>query len=150
MWKTVFCNTSYTKCMILEPQTARFRPQNPQKTWPANTYGKKPNFCSKVGQKRSNGSPEIHPKSIEIQAWNPKVSFRVLPSPPASLDGPPGAKLDATSMLNNTFWASNLTTSAPQFTMNWKTPDVETASRHQRASTHFSRDISKNIQQTTS
>ena len=80
--------------------------------------GQKPNFCSKVGQTRLNGGPEILPKSIEIQAWNPKVSFRVLPSPPASLDGPQRAKLDATSMPNDTFWAPNLTTSAPQFTVN--------------------------------
>ena len=56
--------------------------------------------------------------SIEIQAWTPKVSFRVLPSPPASLDGPLGAKLGATNMPNDTFWAPNLTTSAPQFTVN--------------------------------
>ena len=88
-------------------------------------------------------------KSLEIQAWNPKASFRVLPSPPASLDGPQGAKLGATSMPNDTFWAPNFTESAPIFAMNLKTRDVETASRHQRASTHFGRDTSKNIQQTT-
>ena len=43
--------------------------------------------------KRPNGGPEILPKSIEIQAWTPKVSFRVLPSPPASLDGPPRCQI---------------------------------------------------------
>ena len=129
--------------------TSRFRLPNHQKTRPANTQAKEHNSCSKVEQKLPNGGPKIPPKSIEIQAWNPKVSFRVLPSPPASLDGPQGAKLGATSMPNDTFWAPNLTESAPIFAMNLKTRDVETASRHQRASTHFSRDISKNIQQTT-
>ena len=155
MWKASFCNTSNTKCLILEPQTSRIRPENLQKTWPANRHAKKHNCCAKVDQKRPNGGSEILPKSIEIQAWTPKISFRVLPSPPASRDGPQGAKLGATSMPNDTFWAPNLTTSAPQFTVNWKTRDDETrddetASRHQRASTHFSRDISKSIQQTTS
>ena len=101
-------------------------------------------------EKRQNGGPEILPKSIEIQAWTPKVSFRVLPSPPASLDGRQGAKWGATSMPNTTFWAPKLTESAPTFSVNLKTRDVETASRHQRASKHFSRDVSKNIQQTTS
>ena len=51
--------------------------------------------------------------------------------------------LGATSMPNDTFWAPNLAESAPTFTMNLQTRDVETASRHQRASTHSSRDISK-------
>ena len=52
--------------------------------------------------------PEIPPKSTEIQACNPKVSFLVLPSPPASLDGPQGAKVHATSIPNDTFRATNL------------------------------------------
>ena len=32
-------------------------------------------------------------KSTKIQAWNPKVSLLVLPSPPESLDGPPGGQI---------------------------------------------------------
>ena len=51
--------------------------------------------------------------------------------------------MDASCMLNDTFWAQNLTTSAPQFKGNCKTRDVEPASTRQRDSTNFSRDISK-------
>ena len=61
-----------------------------------------------------------------------------------------GCQIGATSMPNDMCWAPNSTESAPTFTANSKTRDVETASRHQRASKHFSRDVSKNIQQTTS
>ena len=69
--------------------------------------------------KTSKWRPRNSPKIDGNQSLDPpKVSFHVLPSPPASLDGPQGAKLDATSMPNYTFWTSNLTTSAPQFTVN--------------------------------
>ena len=100
--------------------------------------------------KTSKWRPRNPSKIDRNPSLDPKVPLRVLPSPPASLDGPQGAKLDATSMPNDTFWAPNLTESAPTFSVNLKTRDVETASRHQRASIHFSRDIPKSIQRTTS
>ena len=33
-WKVDYCNTSYTKCVFLEPQTSRFRAQNRSKKKP--------------------------------------------------------------------------------------------------------------------
>ena len=92
MWKADFCNTFHTKCLILEPQTSRFTPQNLWKTWPANTHAKKHNCCAKVGQKHPNGGSEISkinrnpsldpqgllpcaPKSPCIARWSPRCQI---------------------------------------------------------------------------
>ena len=53
----------------------------------------KTHVFSKVNQQVLNGGPEKHPKSIEIQTWNPRVSLLGLPSPPESPDGPPRCQI---------------------------------------------------------
>ena len=56
---------------------------------------------------------------------------------------PESAKVGATSMPNDTFWATKLTTSAPKIMVNCKTSVIETASRHR---TNFSREMKINIE----
>ena len=76
-------------------------------------------FCSKVGLKNVQVAA---PKSFQNRQNSSLEPQDLLPcatkSPNIARWSPPGAKLDATSMLNNTFWIPNLTTSALQFTVN--------------------------------
>ena len=95
LWKIDNCNPSHTKCLFLKPQTPRFRPQNHLKNWPGNKHEKRHLFWSKVPEKLSKWCPEIHPKSIKIQAWTPRPPFL---SPQVPLDRPmvPGCQSGGT------------------------------------------------------
>ena len=81
MWKVVFCNTPFTKCLSLGGfQTSRSRPRTKQKTWPANTHNQRNTFV--VPMENAIPNPRIIKK---IQAWTPRPL--VLRSPPGSMGG---------------------------------------------------------------
>ena len=96
---------------------------------------------------RSRNPPKIdrHP------SLDPKVSLLVLRNPLGSLSGPPRCQSGINRHAKwHVFGTKTDTLRAPNH-CELKTRDVvETASRYQRANTNFSREISKNIQQTTS
>ena len=70
-----FRNTFHTRCIIVEPQTSRFRRLNHEKTCHGNKHNKKHICCCTVTQKLSTCAPEIYGKSTEIQAWTPTSPF---------------------------------------------------------------------------
>ena len=88
----------------------------------------------------------MHPKPIEIRAWTRRFPFLCSEVPLDRWVAPQDARVDATRMSNDMFRAPRLTTSAPKIAER----DIETACRHQRANTNFSRRIQKIIPRTTS
>ena len=108
------------------------------------------NCCSKVARKLPSGGPEIPPKNQQkSKPGTPRSPFLCSQVPLNRSMVPQGAKMDATSMPNDTFWAPKLITSAPKITVDCKTRDSATAYKHQRTNRNFSRETKKRIQPTT-
>ena len=67
----------------------------------------KSTFLCPSNQQISKCDPEIHPQSTEIEALTPIPAFLCFEVPLDLSMVPQGAKVDAASMPNDTFWHQN-------------------------------------------
>ena len=103
--KVDFCNTFHAKCLFFQSQTPQFRPKNQQKKQPGNRYEKNCFFCPKVPKKLSEWVPKITKKSTKSKPGPHRPLPCALQCPrivPGSSQGPPGCKVEAPSMPNDT------------------------------------------------
>ena len=128
--KVDFCNTSNSKCLVLQFQTSGFKPKilsEKVTTKIQLVWFQGARTTSKTG---SLNPPKINKKrSLDL-----KVFFLVLPNVPGLPRVPQDAKAGAEGMPNNTSWTPKLIPSAPEIS-------IATACGHQRSSTNCSREI---------